>query len=243
MATKSMIKGMVFVMKRYFSLLLAGVIVLAATACEAKPREFDPAAFCIQESVALTQEMGAMAANQTYMELMSGSDEIMKITDEIGAQDYSKPIRIYLINFSQAMANQIFSLISPSQALPDDLQDILYKRMNGVMAASFINAQLGGTAALAAASLLTTEKAYIEPEGWPGGQLLFLQYESGWSSIVSFASAGEGVIGAKAELVLVSDEIASDLDSLIAMLPADTIEFDYTVYEGSELAALLGSDS
>ena len=115
--------------------------------------------------------------------------------------------------------------------------------MNGAMAASFINGRLGGVSVLAAASLLTTEKAYIEPDGWPGGQLLFLQYEGGWSSVVSFAHAGEGVIGAKAEFALVSDEIVSDLDSLIAMFLTDTFEFDYIVYEGDELAALLGSGS
>ncbi len=41
----------------------------------------------------------------------------------------------------------------------------------------------------------------------------------------------------------VSDEIVSDLDSLIAMFLTDTFEFDYIVYEGDELAALLGSGS
>ena len=73
MATKSITKEAFLVMKRCFSLLLAIVMALAATACGAKPRKVDPAAFCIQESVALTQEMGAMAANQMYMDLVSDS--------------------------------------------------------------------------------------------------------------------------------------------------------------------------
>ena len=243
MATKSITKEAFLVMKRCFSLLLAIVMALAATACRAKPQKVDPAAFCIQESVALTQEMGAMAANQMYMDLVSDSEEVRKLTDEIGAQDYSRPVRVYLIALPPSVVNQIFSLASPGETLPDDLQEILYKRMNGAMAASFINGRLGGVSVLAAASLLTTEKAYIEPDGWPGGQLLFLQYEGGWSSVVSFAHAGEGVIGAKAEFALVSDEIVSDLDSLIAMFLTDTFEFDYIVYEGDELAALLGSGS
>ena len=233
MATKSITKEAFLVMKRCFSLLLAIVMALAATACGAKPRKVDPAAFCIQESVALTQEM----------DLVSDSEEVRKLTDEIGAQDYSRPVRVYLIALPPSVVNQIFSLASPGETLPDDLQEILYKRMNGAMAASFINGRLGGVSVLAAASLLTTEKAYIEPDGWPGGQLLFLQYEGGWSSVVSFAHAGEGVIGAKAEFALVSDEIVSDLDSLIAMFLTDTFEFDYIVYEGDELAALLGSGS
>ena len=184
-----------------------------------------------------------MAANQMYMDLVSDSEEVRKMTDEIGAQDYSKPVRVYLIALPPSIVNQIFSLASPGETLPDDLQEILYKRMNGAMTASFINGRLGGVSVLAAASLLTTEKAYIEPEGWPGGQLLFLQYEGGWSSVVSFAPAGEGVIGAKAEFVLLSGEIASGLDRLIGMLSADTLDIDYTIYEGDELAALLSSGS
>ena len=48
---------------------------------------------------------------------------------------------------------------------------------------------------------------------------------------------------AREEFALVSDEIVSDLDSLIAMFLTDTFEFDYIVYEGDELAALLGSGS
>ena len=243
MATKSITKEAFLVMKRCFSLLLAIVMALAATACGAKPRKVDPAAFCIQESVSLTQEMGAMAANQMYMDLVSDSEEVRKMTDEIGAQDYSKPVRVYLIALPPSIVNQIFSLASPGETLPDDLQEILYKRMNGTMTASFINGRLGGVSVLAAASLLTTEKAYIEPDGWPGGQLLFLQYEGGWSSVVSIAPAGEGVIGAKAEFVLLSGEIASGLDRLIGMLSADTLDMDYTIYEGDELAALLGSAS
>lgn len=63
-------------MKRYFSLLLAGVLAVITTACGAKAQKVDPTAFCVREGVALTQEMGATAANQTYMDLMSGSDEL-----------------------------------------------------------------------------------------------------------------------------------------------------------------------
>lgn len=227
-------------MKRYFSLLIAGVLAVITTACGAKAQKVDPAAFCVREGVALTQEMGATAANQTYMDLMSGSDELREITNEIGAQDYSKPVRVYLASYPQSMISQIFSLVSPDETLPDDLQGMLYKRMNGIMASSFINGRFGGVSVLAAASLITTEKAYIEPEEWPGGQLLFLQYDGGWSSIISFTPAGDGVIGAKAGFVLASDEMVSELDSLLTTLKADTLEIDYTVYEGAELAALLG---
>lgn len=68
-----------------------------------------PEAFMRRESLALTEQIGALAANGEYVKLMTVSGELLEETEAVGAQDFTQPTAVYRIAVTDDMLKKVVS--------------------------------------------------------------------------------------------------------------------------------------
>lgn len=205
--------------------------LLALTACShtpAKPADLN--SFLLAEGVALTCDMQELAASKEYVALMGASQTLGQVIAEMASQDYSLPQNIYLIKLPDDTLLQSMRSLGGEVTVPANIREKLPYKINGALFANLINAGYGSET-IAAASVASWGKSYIEPEGWSDNTLLLLEYPGEFSSMVSFVRSGDEVISASAVFVQNGDkEIMSKLQEYLG-----GTELKYDHYTGSEL--------
>ncbi len=156
-----------------------------------------PETFMREESLSLTEQIGALASNQEYVGLMTVSGEILDETKAVGAQDFGQPTAAYQIAITDDMLKRVLAGAG-AQTLSQETMAALRARLNAAFFTNLINGSQGA-AVLAAMNVLSSGKSYQEPKDWPGNTLVILEY-GGYTSMVSFMETGEGVISGQASL-------------------------------------------
>jgi len=177
--------------------------------------------------------MQELAASKEYMNLLSPSESLQQITDRMASQDYSLPENAYLIKLPDDILLGAVRSFATDLNIPENILEKLKYKVNGSMFANLINSDYGSEM-IAATSMTTWGKSYIQPQGWSDNMLLFLQYPGEFSSIIAFAKSGDGVISASAVFVKNGErDILVSLQEFI-----DKVDFEADYYEGSELKDL-----
>jgi len=161
--------------------------------------------FLIAKGVAITCEMDELAESKEYIALMSASEGIGQVMEKMASQDYSIPENAYLIKLSNDILLRVISNISGEINVSDNILEKLKYKINGSVLANIINASYGSET-IAAASMTTWGKSYIQPNGWSDNMVLLLEYPGEFSSIVSFAKSGDGVISSSSVFVKNGDK-------------------------------------
>ena len=173
--------------RRLLALAVAAALMLSGCGGASKA-DGKPEAFMRRESLALTEQIGALAANGEYVKLMTVSGELLEETEAVGAQDFTQPTAVYRIAVTDDML-----------PLGEETMAALRSRLNAAFFANLVNGSQGA-AVLAAMNVLSCGKSYREPGNWPGDSLVILEYGNGYTSMVTFMQTGEGVISAEASL-------------------------------------------
>lgn len=191
--------------------------------------------FLLGEGIALTCEMGELAGNDEYVDLLVGGGSVRNMIDEIASQDYSMPGDIHMIKLSDDIVRRVIMANSGGTPVSDSLMDKLRLRINASLVGNLINARQG-VEAVAAASVMTWSKSYIAPDNWSDNRLLILEYPGKFSSVVSFVQTGDGVITGTAAFVRNDEQGAlATLNELMG-----TAEQEYDHYSSEQLQKLLG---
>ena len=181
------------------------LLLLCACAAPVKAEPQDLSAFLVKEGTALTCEMDKLAETKEYVALMAASGNLGEIIDKAAAGDYTAPQNAYVVKLTVEGLLRAISAVGGEAKIPANVLDILKYKMNAAVFANLINATYGSEM-VAATSVLTWGKSYIQPEGWVDNTLLLLEYPGEFSSMVSFTQSGEGVISASSVLVKNGDK-------------------------------------
>ena len=183
--------------RRLLALATAAALMLSGCGGASKAAG-KPEAFMRRESLALTEQIGALAANGEYVKLMTVSGELLKETEAVGAQDFTQPTAVYRIAVTDDMLKKVVSGAG-MEPLGEETLAALRSRLNAAFFANLVNGSQGA-AVLAAMNVLSCGKSYQEPGNWPGDSLVILEYGNGYTGMVTFMQTGEGVISAEASL-------------------------------------------
>lgn len=151
-----------------------------------------------RESLALTEQIGALAANGEYVKLMTVSGELLEETEAVGAQDFTQPTAAIPDCGHGRYAEK--GCVGSRDGAP-------WRGNHGrspVQVERRLFRQPGkrqpGRCGAGRHECAERGKSYREPGNWPGDSLVILEYGNGYTSMVTFMQTGEGVISAEASL-------------------------------------------
>ncbi len=175
--------------------MIVTLLLVSACATPAQGKPQDLTGFLVKEGIALTGEMDKLAETKEYVALMSSAGTLGEVIDKAAAGDYTAPENAYVVKLTDEGLKKAIGAAAGETAVPENVLEILKYKVNAAMFANLINAAYGSEM-VAATSVLTWGKSYIQPEGWADNTILVLEYPGEFSSMVSFTQSGEGVISA-----------------------------------------------
>lgn len=157
----------------------------------------------------VTDALSELIACDAYLEAMSTSQDLRDVIEGWRDLDIDRSQPIYVIPLSlsdtetylKSMAGQELALDEMPQAVKEYLAGKVGSSIGNIM-----NARLGGTMVLAAASVVNYTKTYI-PEETVENQVWFVPADDTTSLCVSFSNTGNGVLTVTATYVALNREM------------------------------------
>lgn len=151
-----------------------------------------------EELIALMVEK---AGSDGYRSLMTTSEEIGAVLDQIVGEDYEEPQAVGQIEITESMRTMIYQYAGAENdlTLSDRLKEDVDKKLVSSMA-NIINARYGATT-LAAVSLINSSSSF-RFDGLDQGIIYFYFFEDGYPAMVSFYPEDNGVVSANASFLL-----------------------------------------
>lgn len=215
--------------------IVLALLLLAACAAPANGQPQDLNGFLMKEAVGLTGEMDKLAETKEYVALMGASGNLGEIIDKAAAGEYAAPENAYVVKLTEEGLKQAIGAVAGEADVPESVLDIFKYKINAAVFANIVNATYGSEM-VAATSLLTWGKSYLQPEGWAGNTILLLEYPGEFSSMVSFTQSGEGVISATSVFLKNGEK---DIAAMLTDALSGT-GVAYEQYDAAKVQALLG---
>ena len=166
--------------------------------------------FYIDEAIKLITESGRLASDKNFISMYTANYDMTEKILTLGATDFNKPKDIYYISADREKMVADIEALAKAEGV--DIRDLgehwfehIWRKLNFSTLASLINASYGAEN-LAALTILTNSRGYIMPEDFKNDFALFVQYEGGYSAIVSFSEFGDGVVSANMSFVKNGDK-------------------------------------
>lgn len=192
-------------------------------AVDGEPGQGAPAKALWEHGQELVSLMGEMAANEAYIDLYTGSDEIGELLSEAGKGDFSAPTAVYRIQVPESVLGQ-YGLMEPDSldGLSDGLRESV--KAKSVSSLPVLLNSMGGANILAASSVCTASKTFRSGEV-PGNGLIYLYlYEDAVPAAVVFLPGEDGTASASGTLILYDGfqpESPDDISRLLGELGAE----------------------
>lgn len=143
-----------------------------------------------KEGLELIRQIQTLARDKKYIQYCSHSEEINRRIREIAQQDYTRPEKVFIIDHLQSIKN----------LLPDcEARQILANKLV-LNLPSTITSQNGSTA-LAATSLLISEKVFLYPELKENTIYLYI-YKGNYQCMVVFRPNHNHIVQANAFFII-----------------------------------------
>lgn len=152
----------------------------------------------MEELIALMVEK---AGSEGYRSLMTSSEEIGAVLDQVVGEDYKEPQAVSQMEITESMRTMIYQYAGAEKdlTLSDRLKEDVDKKLVSGMA-NIINARFGATT-LAAVSLINSSSSF-RFDGLDQGTIYFYFYDDGYPAMVSFYPEDNGVVSANASFLL-----------------------------------------
>lgn len=147
--------------KRLFTIGLSLALASGLCACNTNVSNAEPEKSLYDQGLEIISLMNEMAENDSYINAYTGNGEISAIIQEIGADDYSAPEAVYVLTFPSESLSALTELAALENA-SEELHNSLKAKMPSVLMTQ-LNA-MGGTTTLAATSVCTAGKTFVNHE-------------------------------------------------------------------------------
>lgn len=160
----------------------------------------------LQAATELAEEMQEMAADERAAELFVSDSGLLAYIRGIGTAGYDRLREATVVEIPRAELTAGFlSAAFASSAEPDTaelrrLTELMKSRINPAVVVSALNGQEGSDH-LAACSILTGSRTYIQPQDWRDDLLVVLEYGSEYAVAIAFWQSGEKTVTGQASFI------------------------------------------
>lgn len=227
-------------MQRRVIVLLTCIAALLFATLGYAERDTSQDAFLIEKGLKLATRMQRIAGDEHFVQFYSSDVEIQETVGKMSEFDPCKVSSVVLVSVDPERLLEMMLLVENDataglDALREETRDRLLRGMTGTLNTLF-TAQFEGTAALAAASILSTGEAYVAPDASVYNQWLIFCYDSAaYDCAVAFTQSGDGIVSANAMFITKYAQIAKDGRFLLLGSAAQM-----TQMTGEEALALIG---
>lgn len=159
----------------------------------------------IAKGLELITQMDKAAESESYRQLMSGSDELNQIVEDIAGGDYSIPKAVYKTSVAEGEALKAFSGLAIDE-LPEEIRSSVDKKLMASIPSQINAAE--GVNMIAATSVLTTSDVVLL-DNIDGNQLYVFIYDD-ITAMVSYIPYEDGIVYASANFVKLDNIESSD---------------------------------
>ncbi len=180
--------------------------------------------FYIEEAIELTKQSAELADSKEFVAMYTADSEVAEQIATISSVNYDEPKSVKYIHLNKDKILEFMRANYPEGEDAFDFEKIIeLNRFSINNFASIINARFGANM-IAATTVLSNSRGYIQPADFSGDFAVFLEYDGEFSSIVSFNQYGENVISAQMSFVKNSDEhFEMLLNEIVASLGEESI--------------------
>lgn len=160
----------------------------------------------LQAATELAEEAQDMAADERAAELFVSDSGLLAYIRRIGTAGYDRLREATVVEIPRAELTAGFlSAAFASSAEPDTaelrrLTELMKSRINPAVVVSALNGQEGSDH-LAACSILTGSRTYIQPQDWRDDLLVVLEYGGEYAVAIAFWQSGEKTVTGQASFI------------------------------------------
>lgn len=203
---------------RAAALLLALALLLGACSGRKAPAADAPEKSLYRQGQELAAEIVETAGTPDYLRLLTGDQAVLDLLAQaVEGKDYTAPQTVYRLKVPEEAVEKIMGMSDAGEldGLPQGLQKRFWEKFfRGIP--SQLNA-MGGTSALAAASICAAEKTFVSTE--VSEPLLYIYaYENGTPIAVTFLPGEDGAVSASGIFLFYDGLDAGSLGEYGAML-------------------------
>lgn len=217
-------------MKKWFCLFLAMVMLMSFGACgsskdmddiDADDREAEASSQSLYEQgLEVVSLMDEMVRSDEYVSTFTDSDDIVEKIQSIRDGEFSTPKAVYAISVSQDRL-MYREEIGDLEGMSEELKGVLYDRIFESLITQMNG--MGGVVSLAASSVCTVEKAFVNRDVTDNVIYLYT-YENAAPVAVTFVVGEDGAVSASGWFILYEEFACDSAEEIEASFGAFTVE-------------------
>lgn len=184
-------------MKKFIMLLFVLTLCIGNAGCSKDKKSVS----LYERGNELIETVILKAETDEWSEIMSDSDEIREIGEEIADGDYDEAQSVYEIKID-AEKTDFFKNNNKYRKLPDELKEEMSARMISSFTTTF-NGKYGSNV-LAASSVYNASKTFVDKSVKENVMYLYL-YEDGYPFVVTFWKCDDGAVSASCTFLFEKD--------------------------------------
>lgn len=209
-------------MKKWLAVVLSAVMMMSVAACGSS-EQTTPENSLYEQGLSVVSLMVEMTRSEEYVQLYTGSSEILEIVQGIGTGDYGTPKSVYALTVSNE--NLLEMLLGMAELnnvnLSEELKSSLESRVLGSLITR-ING-MSGASNLAASSVCTMGKTFVNKDVTEN-QIYIYTYENAKPVAVTFTMGEDGSISASGTFVLYDEFTCGSVEEIKAFFNAFKME-------------------
>ncbi len=159
------------------------------------------------KGIELIVQMDKSAESEAYRQLMSGSDKLDEILDNIAKGEYSTPNAVYKVAVTESVALKAFSDLTSLEPLPEEIRSSVERKLTAAIPMHINSTE--GVDMVAASSVLTASDSVIL-DNIDCNQIYVFVYD-GITAMVTYIPYEDNIVGVTATFVKL-DNIESSED-------------------------------
>lgn len=142
----------------------------------------------------LVDEMCEVATCEEAVGWMTSDSALGGLIRQMGDPTYDEPKRGWVVEMSGEELFGRMATLAETEPAETRLPEVMRRRVNPSAVVSMLNSKMSGTLHLAAGTMLTTRKTYIQPRDWTSDFLLILDYDQPYAVAAAFWESGEKTV-------------------------------------------------
>ena len=168
-----------------------------------------------QKGLEIVAILDEMVKSDSYLQLYTASPEIQEISKNIATGDYTEPLTVYQLSFSDGSLGTLAEALGGNagmEGMSEELARTVEQKMVGAVV-SQVNA-MGGATNLAAMSICTAGKTFVNEELSEDVIYLYV-YENAAPAAVTFVRGDDGTVSATGTFLL-SEELNTESEQAVS---------------------------
>lgn len=164
--------------------------------------------YLVKNSITLTSTMDSLAQSTEYINMTSGSPDLIEIVTSIGAEDFTAPNKAVLIKIPDTTIDSIIKDMAGELNLQGDAYEMVVTRLCASVP-SIINAQQGVNT-IAVTSILNVSKAFQKHRDFTDNTYVILIYDN-YNSVTFYRNSVEGITSSSSSFLFLTDDMKKAL--------------------------------